>query len=218
MLKKLSTVMVHLVGLAVVSAVGAYWIVRIVTPAPSVAPAPMAPPPPRDPDPVLAARMFGKVQAPTEAAPTNLQLVGVFAAGRSSSAAIGVDGKPARVFLIGQEVTNDLKLASVQGDGVELTNSAGVTQTLRVPQRASAQFATSVPAPNYEVQRGVMSAPSVEAPPAPVGGARPPPGRPAAQPLQQAPQPQANASPPPLLPPTSPPMMGQPPPPGAQAQ
>jgi hypothetical protein len=131
----------------------------------------MSPPPPRDPDPVLAARMFGKVQT-NDAAPSNLQLVGVFAAGRQSAAAISVDGRPARVFLLGQSVTNDLKLHAVDGDGVQLTNAAGAEQTVRVPRQAVAHFATQTPANVYSFDRGMMTAPSVEGPAttAPVSG------------------------------------------------
>jgi hypothetical protein len=171
MLDKLTGALAHVIGLALVCAIAAYWLIRIATPAPSVAPAAMSPPPPRDPDPVLAARMFGKVQT-NDAAPSNLQLVGVFAAGRQSAAAISVDGRPARVFLLDQSVTNDLKLHAVDGDGVQLTNAAGAVQTVRVPRQAVAHFSTEKPANVYSFDRGMMTAPSVEGPAttAPTGG------------------------------------------------
>jgi general secretion pathway protein C len=171
MLDKLTGALAHVIGLALVCAIAAYWLIRIATPAPSVAPAAMSPPPPRDPDPVLAARMFGKVQT-NDAAPSNLQLVGVFAAGRQSAAAISVDGRPARVFLLDQSVTNDLKLHAVDGEGAQLVNPAGAVQTIRVPRQAVAQFATQVPANDYSFDRGMMTAPSVEGPAttAPTGG------------------------------------------------
>lgn len=172
MLDKLTGALVHVLGLALVCAIAAYWLIRIATPAPSVAPAPMSPPPPRDPDPVLAARMFGKVQTPIDAAPSNLQLVGVFAAGKQSAAAISVDGRPARVFLLNQSVTNDLKLHAVDGEGVQLSNPAGVLQTIRVPRQAVAQFATQPPPNAYSFDRGMMTAPTIEGPAttAPTGG------------------------------------------------
>ena len=157
--------LIHGVGLAVVCAVAAYWLVRIATPAPSVAPAPMTPPPPRDPDPVLSARMFGKVQTPAEAAPSNMQLVGVVAAGPLSAAAISVDGRPARAYLLGQRVINDLTLRSVDGDGVQLGNTSGVTQAIKMPKAAVAQFANQPPPTVYTIDHGMISSPTVDGPP-----------------------------------------------------
>jgi len=176
MLKRFSAVLVHVFGLVLVCVIGAYSVIRVVTPAPSVAPAPLTPAPPRDPDPVLAARMFGKVQAVADLR-ANLQLVGVFAAGAASSAAISVDGKPARVYLVGQEVADGLVLSTVRGDGVSLTGASGVSQELQVPQRASASFASSAAPPVYRIDRGIMTAPSVEGAPPAAAPPGPPPGQ-----------------------------------------
>jgi general secretion pathway protein C len=133
MLKKITTLSLHLALLALAVAIAAYWIVKIVTPAPVAAP----PPPPaaaaREANPVMAARMFGLVQT-TPVAASNLQLLGVFAAGRSSSAVIAADGKPPRVVLLGQPVSTGVRLAAVARDGVTLDRN-GVTQQLKMPPR-----------------------------------------------------------------------------------
>ena len=104
MLKKFAAAMVHLLFFAGVVAIGAYWSVRIFTPAPTSAPPPLPPPPLRDPDATAAARMFGKVEVAQVAVAANIQSLGAFAAGKNSSAILVVDSKPPRVFLVGQEV------------------------------------------------------------------------------------------------------------------
>src|SRR5512137_2914705 len=136
MLKKFAAAAVHLVFFAIVMAIAAYWGVRILTPAPTAAPPPIPPPPVRDPDPVAAARMFGKVER-IQAVSTNIQAVGAFSAGKDSSAVLSVDGRPARVFLLGQEVSPGLKLAEVGPETVVL-ESGGARQELRLPPRAMA--------------------------------------------------------------------------------
>ncbi len=96
MLKKFASVMVHLLCLAGVVAIAAYWAVRIFTPAPTAAPPPLPPPPLRDPDANAAARMFGKVEVAQAAVAANIQALGAFAAGKDSSAVLVVDGRPPR--------------------------------------------------------------------------------------------------------------------------
>jgi hypothetical protein len=108
MLKKFAAAIVHLLFFAGVVAIGAYWSVRIFTPAPTSAPPPLPPPPLRDPDATAAARMFGKVEVAQVAVAANIQSLGAFTAGKDSSAILVVDGKPPRVFLVGQEVVPGL--------------------------------------------------------------------------------------------------------------
>lgn len=134
MLKNVSNLLLHLVMLAIVCAIGAYWVLKIMTPAPSAPPPPLAASGPREANPVQAARMFGLVQAAPIVA-SNVQLIGLFSAGKDSSAILAVDGKPPRVVLLGQTVTAGSTLAEVRPDGVTLDNN-GVRQELKLPLRA----------------------------------------------------------------------------------
>lgn len=181
MLKKFAAAAVHLVFFAIVMAIAAYWGVRILTPAPTAAPPPIPPPPVRDPDPVAAARMFGKVER-IQAVSTNIQAIGAFSAGKDSSAVLSVDGRPPRVFLLGQEVSPGLKLAEV-GPQAVILEGGGARQELRLPARAVAAFGGAPPPPNFTREGNTLTAPSAGA-----AGARPP-ATPAAQ-LPQPPQPQ----------------------------
>jgi general secretion pathway protein C len=127
-MKKLSTFVLHLVMLAIVCAAATYWVLRIVTPSAIAVPPPLAAPAPREADPILAARMFGLVQA-APVAVSNVQLVGVFSAGKDSAAVLAVDGRPARVVLLGRSVSGGSKLVEVRPEGVTLENN-GARQEL----------------------------------------------------------------------------------------
>lgn len=210
MLKKFAAIAVHLVFFALVMAIAAYWGVRIFTPAPTAAPPPVAPPPMRDPDPVAAARMFGKVER-IQAATTNIQAIGAYSAGKDSSAVLSVDGRPARVFLLGQEVAPGLRLAAV-GAEVVVLESGGARQELRLPPRAVAAFGGAPPPPNFTRQGNTLSAPSAGATTggrpagAPTGQLPQPPQPQQPQPQPQLPQPEP---PPPAPPPGAPPAQAQ---------
>jgi general secretion pathway protein C len=168
-MKRLVAASVHIVMLAIVCAIAAYWAIRIVTPQPTAAPPPLAAPPPRDPDPVLAARMFGLVQTAPTAVVANIQVAGVFAAGGDSSAVLIIDGKPARAYLIGQEVVEGTRLVEVRADGVVL-EGAGGRQELKVPSRQVASFG-GAPPPAFTLTGNTLSVPSQPGgppPPAPM--------------------------------------------------
>ena len=184
MLKKFAAAAVHLVFFALVMAIAAYWGVRIFTPAPTAAPPPLPPPPLRDPDPVAAARMFGKVER-VQAVTSNIQAVGAFSAGKDSSAVLSIDGRPARVFLLGQEVGPGTKLVGVTSEAVVLDTGGG-RQEIRLPARAVAAFGGAPPPPNFTRDGNTLSAPTVGA----TGGRpNPPSGTPVGQ-VPQMPQPQ----------------------------
>ncbi|MGH6611004.1 MAG: hypothetical protein ACRECQ_12190 [Burkholderiaceae bacterium] len=212
MLKKFAFAAVHLVFFAGVVAIAAYWSIRIFTPAPIAAPPPLPPPPLRDPDPVAAARMFGKVDVQQQVA-ANIQALGVFAAGKDSSAVLVVDGKPARVFLIGQEVAPGMKLVSVTSDVAVLETGSGRTE-VRLPARPIAQLGGSPAEQKFFREGNTLTAPSSEgvpniprAIPQPRVAAPPPPP---AMPAQQFPQPQVPQPVPPQPPPQmQPPQMPQ---------
>jgi general secretion pathway protein C len=182
MLKKFAAAAVHLVFFALVVAIAGYWGVRIFTPTPTAAPPPLPPPPLRDPDPVATARMFGKVEV-VQAVATNIQATGAFSAGKDSSAVLSVDGRPARVFLLGQEVAPGLKLAEVRPDVIVLEASSG-RQEVRLPPRAVASFGGPPPPPNFQREGNTLTAPSAASPsparPAAPSAATPSPARPAA--------------------------------------
>ncbi len=170
-----SPVLVHIVGCAAAAAVAAYWGLRLFTPSPSPAPAPVAAAPLRDPDPALAARAFGQVLDAPELASTNIQVAGVFVAGRDSAAVLVVDGHPARAYRLGQAIGEGLRLAEVRPGGVTI-DRGGARSELRVPALAVAQ--SGAPQTVATLEGGVMSAPAVErpaaVPPAPGPGRRDP--------------------------------------------
>ena len=195
MLKKFATAAVHLLFFAGVVAIGAYWSVRIFTPAPTAAPPPLPPPPLRDPDATAAARMFGKVEV-AQAVATNIQAMGAFAAGQSSSAILTVDGKPARVYLVGQEIVPGTRLASIEADVIVL-DSPGGRQEVRLPPRPALAVSGGAPAQNFTREGNTLSAPMASG--APAVAPRVPPPPPPAPPPQ--PQPQPQPQPPPGTPP-----------------
>jgi general secretion pathway protein C len=156
--------------LAVVAVIATYWGIRILTPPPASAPPPLASAPPRDPDPILVARMLGLVQAAQTTVVSNIQVAGVFAAGKDSSAVLVVDGKPARAYLIGQEVAPGTSLESVRPDGVTLSGAGG-KQDVRIPPRAVASFGGPAPPPAYALSGNTLSAPAET----PTFAPRPPP-------------------------------------------
>jgi general secretion pathway protein C len=184
MLKKFAAAAVHVVFFALVMAIAAYWGVRVFTPAPTAAPPPLAPPPLRDPDPVATARMFGKVEV-VHAVATNVQAVGAFAAGKDSSAVLSVDGKPARVYLLGQDVAPGMKLVGVTPEIVVLETGGG-RQEVRLPARAVASFGSAPPPPNFTREGNTLTAPnlgtSASRATAPAMPAPPPPAIPAPPP------------------------------------
>lgn len=158
MLKKIAAATIHLLFFAGVVAIGAYWSVRIFTPAPTSAPPPLPPPPLRDPDANAAARMFGKVEVAQVAVAANIQSLGAFAAGKDSSAILVVDGKPPRVFLIGQEVVPGTRLVSIEADVIVLDSPSG-RQEVRLPPRPAVAMSGGPPAQNFTREGNTLSAP-----------------------------------------------------------
>jgi hypothetical protein len=199
MLKKLAAAAVHLLFFAAVVAIAGYWAVRIFTPAPTAAPPPLPPPPLRDPDATAAARMFGKVEVAQVQVASNIQAVGAFAAGAQSSAVLVVDGKPARVYLVGQEVVPGTKLAAIEADVVVL-DASGARQEVRLPARPAVAVSGGAPAQNFVREGNTLSAPSSSGPaaaaprsaPSPAMQAMPNPGAPGVVPgIPTTPPPQA---------------------------
>jgi len=189
MMRKIATMALHLSMLALVCAIAAYWAIRIMTPAP----ASMPPPPPaaalREADPVLAARMFGLVQAAPVQATLNVQALGAFAAGKDSAAVLAVDGRPARVYLLNQDVTGGAKLVAVRKDAVTIEQD-GVRRDFALPAQQMLGLGGNRPPPAYTREGSTLTAPSV-------GGATPPA---AVQPRPLPPRAAAPAQPPQAVP------------------
>jgi general secretion pathway protein C len=199
-MKKFLRVLGHVAMLSLVALIATYWGIKVLTPPPASAPPPLAAPPPRDADPVLAARMLGLVQAGQTVVVSNIQVSGVFAAGRDSAAVLVVDGKPARAYLIGQEVAPGTSLEAVRPDGVTLSGAGG-KQDVRIPPRPVASFGGPPPAPGFTLSGNTLSAPSetptfaprpVPPPPQPNPAREPPPPQPQPNPAREPPPPQGN--------------------------
>jgi len=150
-------ILVHLVGAALASALAAFWILRLMAPAPSMVTttAPVATF--REPDAGLAARLMGEVVSGPVASSLNIQLSGVFAAGADSSAVIAVEGRPPRAVLLGREVAPGFRLVEVRSDGITLEHD-GVRTKYAVPAPALAKAASS--APMFSREGDTLTAPS----------------------------------------------------------
>lgn len=205
MLKKLARAALHLVFFAFVVAIAGYWAVRIFTPAPTAAPPPLPPPPLRDPDPLAAARMFGKVETAQVAVASNITAMGAFSAGKDSSAVLVVDGKPPRVFLVGQEVVPGMRLKDI-GAEVIVLETAGGSQEVRLPPRPTVATSGGPPPQGFTREGNTLTAP--------MSGAAPSPAPRPVMPTPPPPQPAPQMQPPPQMQPAPPP----PPPPGTPAQ
>ena len=162
MLKKLTAALVHLLFFAGVVAIGAYWSVRIFTPAPTTAPPPLPPPPLRDPDPTASARMFGKVAVAQAVVATNVQALGAFAAGKDSAAVLAVDGKPPRVYLLNQEVVAGSRLVDVRKEAVTI-EQGGVRRNIALPTPQVASLGGAPPPTGFRREGNTLTAPSVAA-------------------------------------------------------
>jgi general secretion pathway protein C len=97
-------------------------------------------------------------------------LTGVVAgqSGRQSIALIAVDGKPARPYRVGAQVTDDVVLQSVQNRQVALASDkdASVGATLELPRQLSAVAGTAIPVmvPQIALAPPVISPPVVMLP------------------------------------------------------
>lgn len=182
MLNKFAAVLLHMTMLALVCAIGAYWVIRIMTPPPATMP-PLQPAAAlREADPVLAARMFGLVQSAPVPLAMDIQALGAFAAGRDSAAVLAVDGKPARVYLVHQEVAPGAMLVEVRKDAVTI-EQGGVRRDVALPAQEMLSLGGSPSPPGYAREGNTLTAPSVATAGAPAGTPlRPLPPRPVSVP------------------------------------
>jgi len=215
MLRKLAVALLHVSMLALVCAIGTYWAIRILTPAPASVPPPQPASVLREADPMLAARMFGLVQeAPVLQHALNVQALGAYAAGRESAAVLAVDGRPARVYLLNQEVAGGARLVEVRKDAVTI-EQGGVRREFALPVQQMPGLGGKPPPPGFSREGSTLTAPSVAAAAVPGGApSRPPPARqpvpqPVPQAVPQAAEPQAVPPPPALQAPSPQPVQAE---------
>lgn len=191
-MNKFARASMHLAMLALVCAIGAYWAIRILTPAPASVPPSQAAAVLREPDPVLAARMFGLVQAAPVQAAVDIQALGAFAAGKDSAAVLAVDGRPPRVYLLNQDVVAGSRLVEVRKDAVTI-EQAGVRRDIALPPPQVASLGGAPPPAGFRREGNTLTAPSVAASGQPAIPPRPVQPRPPVvqQPLPQQVVPQA---------------------------
>ncbi len=94
--------------------------------------------------------LFGQVAvaAPqvTVAASSNIKVVGILAAGQKGSAILAIDGKPGKVYMLGDQVDAQLKVISVDVRQVTLGQDGSMTrQTLAAPPKAAISILTQGP-------------------------------------------------------------------------
>ena len=153
-------ILTHLVGAALASALAAYWVLRLVAPAPSMV-APTAPVASfREPEAGLAARLMGDVGSGPVASSLNVQVSGVFAAATDSSAVLSVEGRPPRAVLLGRDVAPGFRLVEVRPDGITLEHE-GVRTNYVVPAPTLAKATSS--APMFTREGDTLTAPSQDA-------------------------------------------------------
>lgn len=154
-------ILVHLAGAATASALAAYAVLRLLepssTPAPPSSTVAVAP----DPDSHLAARMFGDVATAAADVAHNIQVSGVYSAGRNSAAVIVVDGKPARAVLLNREVVSGTRLVEVRADGITLETNGGRAEYAVPPVEVAKSSGAS---PGFRRDGDTLTAPSQELP------------------------------------------------------
>jgi len=133
-------------ALALLCATCTYWAMQLLAPSTPIAPARTAETVAL-PDLRPASQVFGSTRAATVAvaAPSNLQVLGIVAAGRLGSAIIAVDGQRPKMFTVGADVTPTQRLAAVHDDAVVI-EAAGQRTELPAPPRGSIAVLTSGPA------------------------------------------------------------------------
>jgi len=162
---QMSRLLLHFVGAALACAQIAYSAIRLMTPPPTPAPAPARASAVQDPDAALVARAFGQVERPVAAAIGNIQLAGVYAAGRDSAAVFIVGDRPAKAVRLGQEVAPGSTLVEVEPQSVTL-DSGGVRRQLRVPNPplVSPGGPAAPHGAAFEQHGDVLTAPTVDTP------------------------------------------------------
>lgn len=116
----------------------AYWFLQLTAPPVAIAPAGSIVDYGNAPDLGSAAQLFGQHSAATQAAaaPSNIQVLGVAASAQRASAVLIVDGGPPRAYLIGDEISQGVRLVAVRPDAAVIEQN-GARIELVAPQRPS---------------------------------------------------------------------------------
>jgi general secretion pathway protein C len=122
--------------------------------------------------------LFGQIAAAAApvatATSSNIKVVGILAAGQKGSAILAIDGKPGKVFTLGDKVDGDLKLISVDMRQVTLGQDGRTTrQTLAAPPKAEISVLTQGPnklgvAGTTTPATGASPSPSLSPAPSPI--------------------------------------------------
>jgi general secretion pathway protein C len=135
---------------AALCAIVAGWALQLLAPRAPVAPAGAIAQVQGPPDLSAAGQLFGGVpraaDAQVQAAPSNIQVSGVLAAGARGVALLAIDGRPAKPFAVGEPVSDGMTVRAITGDTVELDRGAGgPPMRLPAPARGSVAVLTSGP-------------------------------------------------------------------------
>lgn len=190
--------LLSLLGVIVLAASIAYWILQLYQPPQRpIAAVPVA----QMPDPAIdaAGTLFGGQIAVASA--TNYQLTGVVADGNNSVAIIVAEGSPPKALRVGKELSPGVTLAEVHPRYVMLSDGGGMKRIdLATDGKAAAPMGAPAGNPNTAPNDVNAGAPIMPAPVAPAGNAvAEPPMAPGAV-QQQMPNPNPNEAAPPANP------------------
>jgi general secretion pathway protein C len=140
---------------ALLCAIVAWWALQLLAHQAPVAPAGAVARSQAPVDLAQAGRLFGGTAPAADAVPgrSDIRVTGVVAAGDSGVALLSVDGRPAKAFAVGQQVTEGIRVVAVEPTTVRVS-SGGSIRELEAPARGSVAVLTSGPA------RGAPAAPA----------------------------------------------------------
>ncbi|MDT3677445.1 MAG: type II secretion system protein N [Burkholderiaceae bacterium] len=131
----------------VLGATCAYWALQLLAPPVAIAPAGSLVDTQTVPDLAAAQALFGSAASESPAAisvPVDVRVVGVAASPVRGSAVLVIDSGAAKAFLVGDDVTDDMRLVEVRSDTAVLERR-GVRIELPAPQRPSVALLSSGP-------------------------------------------------------------------------
>ena len=185
---------------AALASIATYWALQVTAPRTAIAPAAASAESAGAADLTPAARLFGgAATAPTAPPPSNIQVVGVAAAGRRASVVLQIEGQPSRAYGIGDMLPGGGQVVAVRADAVVI-DRGGTRIEVPAPTRPTIDLLSSGPRaaqwPGSSASGGAM--PGMPAVPMPPG--MPPPGMPPAMAPMPAPMPPPVVPPPNMLP------------------